>query len=138
MRRATTLTLLALPALLLTGCGPTTADIQAMVSGSTNKTYVDALELREDVIDAGLECPDTDQQQAEEGPFAGSTLLGCDDSFGLIVTGSEEQLAQLNEDFGGAPEGFALQGANWMVLAETEAPLNQLQKDLGGEISEIS
>lgn len=138
MPRAAKLTLLALPALLLTGCGPTTADIQAMVNGSATKTYADALELRDDVIDAGLECPDTEQQQAEAGPFAGSTLLGCGDELGLIVTGSEEQLVQLNEDFGSAPEGYALQGANWMVLAETEAPLNQLQKDLGGEISEIS
>ena len=49
-----------------------------------------------------------------------------------------ERLAQLDEDFDSAPEGFALQGADWMVLAETEAPLNHLQKDLGGKISAIS
>ena len=75
---------------------------------------------------------------AEECQFAGSPLLGCGDEFGPVVTGSEERLAQLDEDFDSAPDGFALQGADWMVLAETEAPLNHLQKDLGGKISAIS
>jgi hypothetical protein len=56
---------LALTSLALTGCGPTADDIQAMVDGET--AYDDALALSEAVVDAGVECPGTDQLQAEFG-----------------------------------------------------------------------
>ncbi|MFE7630799.1 hypothetical protein [Kocuria sp. NPDC057446] len=41
------------------------------------------------------------------------------------------------EDVDGAPEGLA-QGAHVKVLVRTEAPVHQLPKDLGEEISAIS
>lgn len=61
--------------------------------------------------------------------------------FQTLVGGSAgktyAEALESGEDVDGAPEGFA-QGAHGMVLAGTEAPVHQLQKDLGEEISAIS
>jgi hypothetical protein len=71
--RRTTLALLVLPILALTGCGPTTDDIRTMVNGSA-KAY-DALALREDVVGAGVECAGTNQLPSPGDP--GTTFLDC-------------------------------------------------------------
>ena len=131
MRRAATL-LLSLSALALTGCGPTADDIQAMVDGET--AYDDALALREAVVDAGAECPGTDQLQAPADPE--TTFLDCGNGeMAMAVAGSAESMEELLGAFRGEVDVSVLQATNWFVLSRTEEPLQQLQDELGGQIT---
>lgn len=123
--------LLALSALALTGCGPTADDIAAMADGET--TYDDALALREDVVDAGVECPNVEQMSSPAD--VGTTFLQCDNSMAMAVAESEERLAELLADIGGAEHAPFLHEANWIVIARSEAPLEVLQAELGGQIT---
>lgn len=132
--RRTTLALLGLTAVVLTGCGPTTDEVASMLTG-TGKTYDDALALREDIIAAGLQCPSTNQRIVPEED--GTAYLECDyDIPGMAVTGTEEdlqELLELREDAG--PDMLpVLHGSNWMIIARDEASLQQLQDELGGTI----
>lgn len=132
--RHSTAGLLALATVVLTGCGPTTDEVTSMVAGSA-KTYDDALALREDIIAAGLECPSTNQRIVPEED--GTAFLECDyDIPAMAVTSSEEDLQEfleLRDDAG--PDVFpVLHGPNWMIIARDEAPLQQLQDELGGTI----
>ena len=133
MRHATT-AVLTLATVALTGCGPTTDEVASMLIG-TGKTYDDALALREDIIAAGLQCPSTNQRivPGEDG----TAYLECDyDIPGMAVTSTEEglqELLELRED--ADPDMLpVLHGANWMIIARDEAPLQQLQDELGGTI----
>lgn len=133
MRHATT-AVLTLATVVLTGCGPTTDEVTSMVAGSA-KTYDDALALREDIIAAGLQCPSTHQGVVPEED--GTAYLECDyDIPGMAVTSTEEglqELLELRED--ADPDMLpVLHGANWMIIARDEAPLQQLQDELGGTI----
>lgn len=93
--RRTTLALLGLTAVALTGCGPTTDEVASMLTG-TGKTYDDALALRKDIIAAGLQCPSTNQRVVPEED--GTACLECDyDIPGMAVTGTEEDLQELLE-----------------------------------------
>lgn len=130
MRRPAT-ALLALSVLALTGCGPTTEDIAARVDGGT--AYDDALELREDVVDAGVACPGTDQMSSPAD--AGTTFLQCDNSMAMAVADSEERLAELLGNIGGEEHAPFLHEANWIIIARSEAPLQVLQAELGGQIT---
>ena len=133
--RRTTAALLALATVVLTGCGPTADDVSSMVAAGSAKTYDDALALREDIIAAGLECPGTNQRVVPEED--GTAYLECDyDIPGMAVTSTEEglqELLELRED--ADPDMLpVLHGANWMIIARDEAPLQQLQDELGGTI----
>ena len=137
MRHATT-AVLTLATVVLTGCGPTTDEVASMVAGSA-KTYDDALALREDIIAAGLQCPSTHQRVVPEED--GTAYLECDyDIPGMAVTSTEEglqELLELRED--ADPDMLpVLHGANWMIIARDEAPLQQLQDELGGTILSAS
>ncbi|KLU10227.1 hypothetical protein [Kocuria sp. SM24M-10] len=137
MRHATT-AVLTLATVVLTGCGPTTDEVASMVAGSA-KTYDDALALREDIIAAGLQCPSTNQRVVPEED--GTAYLECDyDIPGIAVTRIEEglqELLELRED--ADPDMLpVLHGANWMIIARDEAPLQQLQDELGGTILSAS
>ena len=134
MRHATP-TLLTFATVVLTGCGPTADDVSSMVAAGSAKTYDDALALREDIIAAGLECPGTNQRVVPEED--GTAYLECDyDIPGMAVTSTEEglqELLELRED--ADPDMLpVLHGANWMIIARDEAPLQQLQDELGGTI----
>ena len=135
MRRTTT-ALLSLSVLALTGCGPTAADIQSMVDGPA-KTYDDAVALREDVVDAGVECPGTDQLSAPDDP--GTTFLDCTNGrLGMAVAGSEESMEGLLNTLGDRGRIPFLHAGNWVVISPDETRLQQLQDELGGEISATS
>lgn len=133
----TTAALLALSAVVLTGCEPTTDEVASMVTAGAATTYDDALELREDIIAAGLQCPSTDQVvvPAENG----IAYLECDKgmtAIAMAVASSKEDMEELvgardNTGPGATP---VLHAANWMVVAQGEAPLRQLQAELGGTI----
>ncbi|MEX5298433.1 hypothetical protein RCG67_06600 [Kocuria sp. CPCC 205292] len=124
--------LLALSALVLTGCGPTAADIQAMVDGNT--AYDDALALREDVVDAGVECPGTDQLRAPAD--ASTTFLDCANGvMAMAVAGSEESMDQLLGLLRDEQNASILHAGNWIVISRDAAPLEQLQDELGGQIT---
>ena len=133
--RRTTAALLALATVVLTGCGPTADDVSSMVAAGSAKTYDDALALREDIIAAGLECPGTNQRVVPEED--GTAYLECDyDIPGMAVTSTEEDLQEFlelreNPDPDMLP---VLHGPNWMIIARDEAPLQQLQDELGGTI----
>ncbi|MFI7496276.1 hypothetical protein ACH9D2_16360 [Kocuria sp. M4R2S49] len=130
MRRPV-LALLTLSALALTGCGPTAGDIQALVDGET--TYDDALALREDVVDAGVECPGTDQLRAPADPS--TTFLDCANGvMAMAVAGSEESQEELLDLLSDEENAFVLHTANWFVISRDEAPLQRLQDELGGQI----
>lgn len=130
--RRTAAPLLLLPALALTGCGPTSADIQAMVNGPA-KTYDDATALREDVVDAGVECPGTDQLSAPDDP--GTTFLDCTNgSMGMAVAGSEQSMEGLLATLDGRGRIPFLHAENWVIISPNEASLQQLQEDLGGTV----
>lgn len=132
MHRTTT-ALLALSALALTGCGPTSDDIQAMVGGPA-KTYDDAVALREDVVDAGVECPGTEQLRAPEDPE--TTFLDCNNAvMGMTVAGSEESLQGLLSTLNNRGRIPFLHAENWIILSPNTAALEQLQNDLGGTIT---
>lgn len=131
MRRATS-ALLALTVLTLTGCGPTAADIQAMVDGEA--AYDDALALRGDVVDAGVECPGTDQLSAPADPE--TTFLDCATGvMALMVAGSAESMEELLNSLSAEESASFLQADNWVVIARNEAPLQQLQDELGGQLT---
>ena len=131
MRRPV-LALLALTSLALTGCGPTADDIQAMVDGEP--AYDDALALREAVVDAGVECPGTDQLSAPADPE--TTFLDCaNGEMAMAVAGSEESMEELLGAFRGEVDVSVLQATNWFVLSRTEEPLQRLQDELGGQIT---
>lgn len=131
MRRAAT-TLLALSALALSGCGPATDDIQAMVDEPA-ESYDDAVALREAVVDAGVECPGTDQLSAPDDPE--TTFLDCSNSLmGMAVAGSEESMEGLLSTLDSRGRIPYLHGANWVILSPDVASLQQLQDELGGEI----
>ncbi|MGQ1799116.1 hypothetical protein ACT4S5_18570 [Kocuria oceani] len=88
--RSSAICLLVLSALVLTGCGPTADDIQTMVEGPA-ETYDDAVALREAVVDAGVQCPGTDQLSAPEDPQ--TTFLDCGNGLmGMAVAGSDEAM----------------------------------------------
>lgn len=124
--------LLALSALALTGCGPTADDVQAMVDGET--AYDDALALREDVVGAGVECPGTDQLQAPADPS--TTFLDCANGvMAMAVAGSEESMEELLGLLSNEENASFLHTANWVVISRDEAPLQQLQDELGGRIT---
>ncbi|MFF0945935.1 hypothetical protein ACFYE2_17165 [Kocuria sp. CPCC 205300] len=133
MRHATT-TVLALTTVVLTGCGPITDEVTSMLTGSAT-TYDDALALREDIIAAGLQCPGTDQGVVPDED--GTAHLECGyDIPAMAVTATSEDLQELlelrdNSDPGMLP---VLHGPNWMSVARDEAPLQQLQDELGGTI----
>ncbi|MFI7496772.1 hypothetical protein ACH9D2_18880 [Kocuria sp. M4R2S49] len=132
MRRSTT-ALLALTTLVLTGCGPTADDIQAMVSGPA-ETYDDAVALREAVVDAGVECPATDQLSAPDDPQ--TTFLDCGNGLmGMAVAGSEESMEGFVNTLGDRGRVPFLHGGNWVILSSDESRLQQLQGELGGEVS---
>ncbi len=131
MRRPV-LALLALTSLALTGCGPTADDIQAMVDGET--TYDDALALREAVVDAGVECPGTDQLQAPAD--AATTFLDCTNGvMAMAVAGSAESMEELLHLLSSEQNASLLHTDNWVVISRDEAPLRQLQDELGGQIT---
>lgn len=123
--------LLALSVLALTGCGPTADDIAAMADGET--TYDDALALRQDVVDAGVECPSVEQMSSPAA--AGTTFLQCDGTMAMAVADSEERLAELLAGIGGEEHAPFLHEANWIVIARSEAPLEVLQAEIGGRIT---
>ena len=182
----TTAALLALSAVVLTGCEPTTDEVASMVTAGAATTYDDALELREDIIAAGLQCPSTGQDEiAHHRHFAaaakriardrrdyrhthrlgdirldtirygetrrrhplaldspaedGIAYLECDKgmtAIAMAVASSKEDMEELvgardNTGPGATP---VLHAANWMVVAQGEAPLRQLQAELGGTI----
>ncbi|MEX5271102.1 hypothetical protein [Kocuria sabuli] len=132
MRRAAT-TLLALSALALTGCGPATDDIQAVVDGPA-ESYDDAVALRAAVVDAGVECPGTGQLSAPDDPE--TTFLDCTNGLmGMAVAGSEESIERLLSTLAGRGRIPFLHAGNWVVLSPDVAQLQQLQDELGGEIS---
>ena len=132
MRRTTT-TLLALSALALTGCGPATDDIEAMADGPA-ESYDDAVALREAVVDAGVDCPGTDQLPAPADPE--TTFLDCaNGEMAMAVAGSEESMEELLGAFRGEVDVSVLQATNWFVLSRTEEPLQRLQDELGGQIT---
>ncbi len=132
MRRAAT-TLLTLSALALTGCGPATDDIEAMADGPA-ESYDDAVALREAVVGAGVECPGTDQLPAPDDP--GTTFLDCANGLmGMAVAGSEESTEELLSALGSRGRIPFLHAGNWVVLSPDVAQLQQLQDELGGEIS---
>ena len=132
----TTAALLALSAVVLTGCEPTTDEVASMVTAGAATTYDDALELREDIIAAGLQCPSTDQMVPAED---GTSYLVCNKgmtAIAMAVASSKEDMEELvgardNTGPGATP---VLHAANWMVVAQDEAPLRQLQAELGGTI----
>ncbi|MFC4904353.1 hypothetical protein [Kocuria oceani] len=132
----TTTALLALSAVVLTGCGPTTDEVTSMVTAGAT-TYDDALELREDIIAAGLQCPSTDQRvvPAEDG----IAYLVCNKgmtAIAMAVASSNEDMEELVSSRNNTGPGSTpvLHAANWMVVARHEAPLRQLQTELGGTI----
>lgn len=127
--------LLALTAVVLTGCGPTTEEVTSMVAAGSAKTYDDALALREDIIAAGLPCPGADQLLVPDEN--GTAYLECDyDIPGMVVTNTAEDLQYFLELREGPDPDLlpVLHGRNWMIIARTEAPLQQLQDELGGTI----
>ena len=131
MRRPV-LALLALTSLTLTGCGPTADDIQAMVDGEP--AYDDALALREAVVDAGVECPGTDQLSAPAD--AATTFLDCTNGvMAMAVAGSEESMEELRDLLSSEQNASILHTADWFVISRDEAPLRQLQDELGGQIT---
>lgn len=135
MRRATT-ALLSLSVLALTGCGPTAADIQAMVDGPS-KAYDDAVALREDVVNAGVECPGTNQLPAPDDPE--TTFLDCTNGLmGMAVARSDESMEGLLNTLGERGRIPFLHGGNWVVISPDETRLQQLQDELGGEVSATS
>lgn len=135
MRRPA-LPLLALSALALTGCGPTASDIQAIVNGPA-ETYEDAAALREAVVDAGVECPGTNQLTAPDDP--GTTFLDCNDGrMGMAVASSDERMEELLNALGGRGEIPFLHAGNWLVISPSEAQLQQVQEELGGTITPSS
>lgn len=130
----TTAALLALSAVVLTGCGPTTDEVTSMVTAGAT-TYEDALELREDIIAAGLQCPGTDQVVVP--PEDGIAYLECDNGMmAMAVASSNEDMEELVSSRNNTGPGSTpvLHAANWMVVARDEAPLRQLQTELGGTI----
>lgn len=132
MRRAAT-TLLTLSTLALTGCGPTTDDIQAMMDGPA-ESYDDAVALREDVVEAGVACPGTDQLSAPDDPE--TTFLDCtNDLMGMAVAGSEESMEGLLSTLASRGRIPFLHASNWVILSPDVAQLQELQDELGGEIS---
>lgn len=134
----TTAALLALSAVVLTGCGPTTDEVTSLVTtGAT--TYEDALELREDIIAAGRQCPSTDQMVPAED---GISYLVCNKgmtAIAIAVAGSNEDIEELVDARNNTGPGSTpvLHGANWMIAARDEAPLRQLQDELGGTITPV-
>lgn len=132
----TTAALLALSAMVLTGCGPTTDEVTSMVTtGAAN--YKDALELREDIIATSLQCPGTDQVvvPAEDG----ISYLDCNKgmtAIAIAVASSNEDMEELVSSRTDTGPGSTpvLHGANWMIVARDEAPLQQLQAERGGTI----
>lgn len=133
MRRPV-LALLTLSALALTGCGPTADDIQALVDGETS--YDDALALREDVVDAGIECPGTEQLRSPAD--ASTTFLDCANGvMAMAVAGSEESQEELLGLLRDEENAYILHTdtANWFVISREEAPLQRLQGELGGQIT---
>jgi hypothetical protein len=124
---------LTLSALALTGCGPATDDIQAMVEGPA-ESYDDAVALREAVVDAGVECPGTDQLSAPDDPE--TTFLDCTNGLmGMAVAGSEESTEGLLSTLAGRGRIPFLHAGNWIILSPDVARLQQLQDELGGELS---
>lgn len=131
MRRATA-ALLSLSAVTLTGCGPTASEIQAMVHGPAT-SYADAVALREDVVDAGGECPGTDQLSAPADPE--TTFLDCGNGLmGMAVTGSEESMEGFLDTLGRRGRIPFLHAENWVIISPDEAALQQLQGELGGTV----
>jgi hypothetical protein len=131
----TTAALLALSAVVLTGCGPTTDEVTSLVTTGA-ATYDDALELREDIIAAGLPCPSTDQMVPAED---GTSYLVCNKgmtAIAMAVASSNEDMEELVSSRNNTGPGSTpvLHAANWMVVARHEAPLRQLQTELGGTI----
>jgi hypothetical protein len=135
VRRATT-ALLSLSALALSGCSPTADDIQALVNGPA-ETYDDALALREDVVDAGVECPGTDQLPAPDDPE--TTFLDCSNGLmGMVVAGSEESMESFVHTLGDRGRIPFLYAENWVIISPDKARLQELRNELGGEVSETS
>lgn len=133
--RHTTPALLALATVVLSGCGPTTAEVLSMATTGAARTYDDALALREDILAAGLQCPGTNQLLVPDEN--GTAYLECDhDIPGMVVTSTEEDLQHFLELREGPDPDMlpVLHGPNWMIIARDEAPLQQLQDELGGTI----
>jgi hypothetical protein len=125
--------LLAVSALALTGCGPTADDIRAMVNGPA-VAYDDAVALREDVVDAGVECPGTNQLSAPDDPE--TTFLDCANGLmGMAVAGSDEEMEGFLDTLGNRGRIPFLHAENWVVISPDEAQLQQLRNELGGELS---
>ena len=124
--------LLALSALALTGCAPTADDIQAMVAGGA--AYEDATALRDDVVGAGIDCPGTDQLRAPADPE--TTYLDCANGrMAMAVTDSEERMEGLLNTLSSEQGASFLHADNWVVISRDGAPLQQLQGELGGDIT---
>jgi hypothetical protein len=128
------LPLVAAAALLLTGCGPTTEDIQALVDGKEKDTYADALELREDVLDAGVGCAGA-QQEVDVTGEPGSTAIQCDETMILAVSGNQEQHDMIVANFRDMSGVYYLQAGNWVVGSALTYPLERIQEELGGTIT---
>lgn len=133
MRRSRASALAVVSALALTGCGPSTQEITAMISADRS-TFEDALALREAVLDAGAECPG-EQQVTDPSPDTDSTVLPCDPDLLLFVADGEDMAAEMIGNLETIDDIHYLNSGNWVAASQDRQRLETIQEDLGGEIT---
>lgn len=131
MRRAAPALMIAASALVLTGCGPSTSDIQALAATKKNATYADALDLRDAVTAAGADCDENVQQRIQDGFYG----VSCQPDMNLVVHSDPTVMRQTIGAFtGDGSQWHYLHAANWAVEYNDKATLEDLQDALGGQI----
>lgn len=118
--------LAAVATLALTGCGP-----------QKDATYDDALDLRQAVESAGIECTYEEEQRTD--PDTGMWISFCtrDDSTGAATAlGVHPDETEMRKHVAGmniSSDEHALHAANWMIITTSADDAETLQEELGGE-----
>lgn len=126
----------AVLAVMLAGCGSGSGAATAPVSAAPpadGGTYGNVVDLRDAVVEAGLECPEWDEHNRNK---LAATSATCSDSLVMATYASETSLENqmtLWKELG--VESDFLIGKNWMVNSSDPEALRQ---KLGGTVFKVS
>lgn len=125
-RSSALLAFAAFSVLILTACSP-----------QKDAAYEDALELREAVKDAGVECTYEEDQRTDANTGMWISICTRDDSTGdATLLGVDPDETEMRKYVAGAdisPDEYYLHAANWVVVSTSSDVAETIQEELGGE-----
>ena len=122
-KKITAVAALASASILLTGCGPKV---------EKDATYETVEDLREAVLEAGLDCPGDTVVEVEDGDGG---EIRCTGETTIAVYHDEEDLEAVSLGNIMFTDRHALRGPNWIISGDDEVALGEARDVLGGDLS---